>query len=343
MKRNLIQVAEFEGAGIDISSALDYNLALGEFNLAKEKAIQSGDLQKAGNASKSLAECYRRTGLLDSAKAEYEKAVILFTEINDISGILWTKWAKANFLRQTCDYYESDKILNEIIGQLIKNKDIKGVCYALSGIAENTRIRGDYKLALSQHFYILKLYEQQKDYRGIVWAKEGIAQIYKNQKNHHAAYQLFDFCIQIAEFSMDIRGLGYAYKGAGESIGYMGQKIKSLLLLEKSIQTFKKINFVTGEAYALKSMGDIELYYRSYISSHLYYLNSLQLFEQYKDFRGKAYVKKGLGDYFALTGNKDEALNNYLFAKSVFQEKNIKYGLREVNKAIQILFPMDNF
>lgn len=343
MKSDLIQVVEFEGAGIGISSKLDYKSALGEFNLAKEKAIRSGDLKKAGNASKSLAECYRRTGLLDSAKLEYEKAILLFTEINDTSGILWTKWAKANFLRQTCDYYKSDKILHDITWQLVKYKDVKGVSYTLSGIAENSRIRGYYKISLSQHFYLLKLYEQQKDYRGIVWAKEGIAQIYKNQKNYPIAYKLFDSCIRIAEFSMDLRGLGYAYKGAGECLGYMGQRFKSLLLLQKSIQTFQKIHFRTGEAYALKSMGDIELYYGNFYSSFFFYSTSLQLFEKHKDLRGMAYVKKGLGDYFALTGNKNEALKNYLFAKNFFQEKNINYGLEETNIAIRILFPSDKF
>ena len=132
-------------------------------------------------------------------------------------GLAWTYWATGNHFRQSSNYLLADENLKLALDLAKQARDSRCYVYALAGIAENSRIRGEYSIALAQHYRALGWFRRLEDARGVVWALEGIAQMYKNKGNYGIASRLFRYSASLARMSGDLRGLGYALKGLGES------------------------------------------------------------------------------------------------------------------------------
>jgi tetratricopeptide (TPR) repeat protein len=186
-----IKIMEFEYVKADIKEDMPYDLILSDCLSAKKIAQTKCDIDSIGYSSKASAECYRRLGLIDNAIEEYTLALSCFKETQNIKGKAWTKWAYANLLRQQTSYYDSITELMKAYFLANSIGDIHCCAYSVAGIAEGTRIIGNYSLSFSQHLYALALFKKLKDYRGIVWRYEGIAQMYKNCGSIKRSFDFF--------------------------------------------------------------------------------------------------------------------------------------------------------
>lgn len=321
-----ILVMEFDSIKADLKADLPYDIALQECLGAKNIALSKGDIDAAGHASKGVAECYRRLGQIDKAIQEYKSALIFFRETKKIEGIAWTKWATANVLRQQCDYMSSIDLLKDTYKDSLTIKDYRCVAYSLAGMAETTRILGNYTDSFLQHRKALSIFNMLQDYRGIVWAYEGMAQMYKNYGKIKDGLRLFDISRRIAEETKDMRGLGYALKGVGEILGIIGSYKDGINHLMMALIIFEEIKFKIGIAYTHKTLGDTYLRYVDFENAISSYNKALKIFKESKDQRGIAYVIKGIGDINRKLGFFEEATKYYLDSQAFFRKKKVRYG-----------------
>jgi len=322
-----ILLMEFNNIKADIRPDLPYDVLLQECNTAKKEALLKGDINAAGYSSKGAAECYRRLGQNDKALQEYNSAIVYFQETKNINGISWTNWAISNILRQQCNYINSTNLLKKVYINSLNFKDFRCAAYSLAGIAENTRILGNYFESFLQHRNALKIFNNLRDYRGIVWAYEGIAQMYKNCGEFKKGQRLFENSIRIAKDIKDIRGLGYALKGMGEILGITVSYKEGTNHLEMAIAIFKEINFKVGIAYSYKTIGDINLKYSNFEKAKNCYDEALKLFKELQDQRGIAYVTQAIGAFYKKQGILNLAKGYLENSQMFFREKKIGYGL----------------
>jgi len=332
-----ILVMEFDNIKADLRPDLPYDIALQECLLAKDIALSKGDFNTAGHACKGVAECYRRLGHINKAIQEYGSALDFFQETKNLSGIARTKWATANVLRQQCEYIRSINLLNDAYQDALIIKDYLCVAYSLAGIAETTRILGDYAVSISQHSRALGIFNRLQDYRGIVWAYEGIAQMHKNCGNIKKALRLFGISLRIAEETKDMRGVGYALKGIGEIFGIMGSYQDAINHLMMALLLFEEIKLKIGQAYTHKTMGDTYLRCAKYENAISNYNKAFTKFEESKDQRGIAYVTEGIGDLNRKIGFFEEATKHYLDSQAFFKEQRIRYGFLSSSMALRKL------
>ncbi len=321
-----ILVMEFDNIKADIRPDLPYDLTLQECLFVKNDALNKGNIDIAGNASRGIAECYRRLGQIDKAVREYKFALNFFQESKNVEGIARTKWTAANIFRQQCDYINSINLLKDAYKLSFITKDHSCTAYSLAGIAETTRILGNYKVSFIQHLNALNLFKLLRDYRGIVWAYEGIAQMYKNSGLINEGLSLFSISKNITEETRDMRGLGYALKGIGEILGIMGSYKESINNLKIALVIFKKINFRLGIAYTRKTLGEIYLKYSNFNNALENFNKAFKMFEELKDQRGIAYTNKSFGDFHKKLGFFKEAKECYLKSQVFFRSKNVTYG-----------------
>jgi len=334
--RNMGQliIREYDGIKANLNEIMPYDIAMQECLCAKHNAISVGDVDAAGHASKGLAECYRRIGMIDAAILEYNHALGCFKETKNNSGTAWTRWAYSNLLRQQCDYYESIRQLRAAYVTAITINDNNCVGYIIAGIGENTRILGNYHESKKYHMKALRIFKGMSDYRGIVWAYEGIAQMHKNSGHIYEGLKLFIMSKEIAEKYIDKRGLGFALKGIGEIFGMLGNRNESMNHLRLALNVFVEIGYKVGIAYTYKTMGDTYLRYKDVDNALYCTQQALNIFNETRDKRGIAYAEKTLGDIKYQIGNIDDATEDYLQANTFFISKNIEYGMRISNASL---------
>ena len=228
------------------------------------------------------------------------------------------------------------KVADQLTIDSIKHvsKEIDCVHYSLAGIAELTRIIGNYQLSYHQHLNAYKLFYKFKDYRGIVWAFEGIAQILKNTGYIEKATSLFAESIKISKSISDYRGLGYALKCFGECLVIKGNLKDGMYYLNEAESVFRRIQHNTGLAYTLKAMGDTLRDFYMMDEATILYQKAESIFLKIKEERGLAYVETGRGIMELRKGDVNLAILYFQNSLRVFREKRIKFGINLIKRSL---------
>ena len=327
-------VLEYEHLKSHIKSDISYDSSLINCIQEKQNALDKNDLKTAGFAAIGAAESFRRIGNFEKSLEQLKDSIDYFFEINDCSGMASAFLSKANIARQQCRYSEAIDLLTSAYSMACNSNYVRCAAYSMAGIAETTRICGNYKLSLRQHLYALKLFSLLNDMRGVVWAYEGVAQMYKNIGELHTSLKLFQEAETIASYIQDKRGLAYALKCKGEILGELFLVDDALNCLSNSIIKFKELNYKVGLGYAYKALADIYRKTKKYDLALENYENSFRYFSQMKDYRGIGYVKIGLGKLYAENKLVEDA-RHYLFSsKSIFENAHIRLGMTQANNII---------
>ncbi len=319
-------IREFKNIDVGIETKPSYGVLLQESSSARKIASIQGNTNIAGYACIGMAESYRRLGKVSSAAEEYRNALAHFSETKNITGLAWANWSGANISRQQGDYKKSVIQLKKSVYYSHVSREIDCEHYSVAGLAESTRILGDYGISYRQHLYAYKLFLKQKDFRGVVWAYEGVAQILKNTGHIDQAARLFSDAIMIARQISDIRGLGYALKCFGECCALQGNHAKGLHYMQNSKSIFHAINHKTGLAYLLKATADIYRDSYQYDKALDEYDKADLFFSEIRDRRGMAYVAASRGILSLKNKNFGIAARYLKRSMEVFEKKNIRYG-----------------
>ena len=293
---------------------------------AKKIARIQGQTITAGYACIGMAESYRRLGKTCNAVAQHRDALEHFIETKNNSGLAWAYWSGANISRQQGNYVESINQLRKSIYFSKISRETDCEHYAVAGLAECTRILGNYNVSYLQHLYAYNLFLYNRDYRGVVWAYEGIAQILKNTGHIDKAMRLFAEAIAISSKIADFRGLGYAFKCFGECCALRGNLAEGLFYLQRGELVFRDIHHKTGLAYSLKATADVYRDYYQYDDAQVKYNEAEKLFTEIQDNRGLAYVDASKGILSLKNSNYEGAIGCFSRSMRIFKQMNVVYG-----------------
>ena len=319
-------IQEFKNIDVGIDTKPSYAVLLDESASAKKIARIQGQTNTAGYACIGMAESYRRLGKICNASVQHRDALEHFIETKNNSGLAWAYWNGANISRQKGDYLESIKKLRKSIYFSKISSELDCEHYAVAGLAECTRILGDYKISYLQHLYAYNLFLSIRDYRGVVWAYEGIAQILKNSGQIDKAMRLFAEAITISYKIADFRGLGYAFKCFGECCALRGKLAESLFYLQRGELVFRDIHHKIGLAYTLKATADVFRDYFQYDEAQAKYDEAEKLFAEIEDNRGLAYVDASKGILSLKNANYEAASICFTRSMRIFEQMNVVYG-----------------
>ncbi len=326
---NRIVLGELGGIALEANPERSYASAAVELTFLEKEFLRTGDLDRAGHTAVALAECLRRTGNAPGAEEMRKNALGFFYETRNIRGLAWTEWNIGTDCRQRGLYDEAKRHLVRSYGQAFEAGDFLCAIYALAGIAETSRIQGDYGRALAEHVYVLRQFRSLRDPRGIVWAYEGIGQIHRNRGRLSMALHCFEQARRIAFESGDIRGLGWAAKGLGDVRSLLGQRAEGLADLRLSLEIFRSSGAQVALAYSQKTLGDALLRAGRIDDAATQYLGANRLFLSGNDERGIAYVLVGMGDLHGKLGLSETSASLYEIAAEIFLQHRVAYGLNQ--------------
>lgn len=326
MRRDTLILRELSGIRGRPAEEASYEANLRECLVAKRCASAEGDLTGAGHAARGAAECYRRLGRHQEATHEYRTAAELFRTAGNARGLAWTLLSFSNLLRQRSQFQAALKSLSGCIKLAQSSRDAGLLGYVVAGIAETTRILGDYPLARRQHLEAYGIFRSLNDTRGIVWALEGIGQILKNTGRLRQALEHFTEAKKIAAAAKDLRGLAYALKCHAESLSGLGHPQSAVEEAMFAVQIFESIGLKVGLGYGLKSLGDIFRASGNSEAGLKSYLRAAEVFSQGNDARGLAYTFNGIGFLLGSLGAADSAAACFGQAASYFKDSELRFG-----------------
>ena len=272
---------------------------------------------------------------MSSSRESLENARYSHNLSGDLRGLAWTYWATGNHFRQSSNYLLADENLKLALDLAKQARDSRCYVYALAGIAENSRIRGEYSIALAQHYRALGWFRRLEDARGVVWALEGIAQMYKNKGNYGIASRLFRYSASLARMSGDLRGLGYALKGLGESTFLAGDP-GGLSLVSEAACHFRAMGFAAGALFAEKTLADLVSAKNVELASELY-AQAAAGFARIQYFRGAAYAHVGLARTLIQLQRQEEAEILLINAQRFFRDQRIQYGMSQARGLVNVV------
>ena len=332
-----IVLREFSGVQSAPTEEVPYDEALRACLTAKTASLDSGDLVSAGYAAKGAAECYRRLGLLRHARIECDAAVKAFQRADDSRGLGWALFASGNLLRQQSDFIGAYRSLSHAltIAQITRTPGLGA--YALAGIAETTRIVGDYKHAHRQHLAAYRVFRAAGDVRGEVWALEGVGQILRNCGRPNLARRHFDKAKRLAVAGNDARGLAYAVKCHGECLAELGHFESGAEEVSAAVTLFAHLGFQVGLGYSLKALGDVRLRRGDLDSAAKAYMAAVSVFQPMDDARGLAYATNGLAAVQSRRGGGAQAAQLYIATHAYFAEAGVQFGVAKSRAGIRHL------
>lgn len=328
-------VAEFAGIGAGLSPATPYDQAAHTCTEVWQSAFKSGDLATAARAVRGEAECSRRLGRVADAFTGFTAAAQLFQALNDRVEYGWTLWFRSNLKRQIGDPAGALSDLDRAwaIAQAANVPGL--AAYLTAGKAETTRILGHYSVSARQHARAGRLFEALGDIRGVVWALQGIAQIQKNQGHLRRAYQLFETSRYLAFHIGDNRGLGWALRGIGETLLRAGRDERASAVLQASLHHFQLGRCLVGAAYTFRSLGDLMTKARHLEQATPCYAQAADLFIAAGDPRGLAFVNDSLSRHHRLAGRRDLAVESSRTALQWFWGHGIRVGVLQASTVLR--------
>ncbi len=329
MQHRILVLRELVGIPGGPEEEQSYQANLEECLSAKGRALADGDLLAAGHAARGSAESYRRLGAIAKAADEYALAVRLFRAAGNGRGLAWTLFANGNLLRQRSEFAAARATLAEALALARPSRDLGLVAYVMAGVAETTRILGDFPRAYREHIAAWRLFKALDDVRGTIWALEGVGQILRHAGSTSTALRHFSRAKQLATACNDARGLAYALKCRAECLADLGQPDAALDEARLAVKLFERIGLKVGLGYAYKALGDI-LRSAGHQSTALSgYLLAADIFLALSDARGFAYALNGVARLQLATGEHENATALFSYASSYFESTGIKLGARQ--------------
>lgn len=281
------------------------NASLGEFQAAKNYALQGRDIARDIGYKIGEADALIRISQVDWNQGDYNQAGKncymagkLYTETGDQKGLAATfrmlgsiYWRMAD-LSRALDYALKSA---EIYGKL---NDLKGITRLEMLISRIYSAQGQYEKALEYSFKAKKAYEELADENGIAFALNNIGRDYRRLGNHAVALEY----------------------------------------LKKSSAIFREMDAKQRYSYTLNNIGEVYADMKDYRRAQEYFSKSLEIKEAIKDRMGTAFTLINIGRSQRNLGQYNAAIQTLLRALRIAGEINIKNEIRNTYKELAETF-----
>ncbi|MBB5155085.1 tetratricopeptide repeat protein [Saccharopolyspora phatthalungensis] len=326
---------EYQGQlrGMSVNTAYEDVLAAA---LAREaEAVYEDSGLELAQARLTIAEAYRRLGMLDEADAAWRASYRAARSIREEGAMAWALWSGGTLARQRGQLTAAVQWLSA--GRELAQRAGESLAYgyAVAGIAETLRIRGDHEEARGLHEQLLAEARKRGECRHLVWALEGLAQLDRNAGDLDSAWRRFKEAAGIAEEGGDERGLAWALRGLADVRSLRGEHDEALWLLSRAEQICRRMDLTSALAYNRKMRGNVLFRACWYGEAARTYRDAQNMFRSIKEPRGAALAELGLLKSLDKLGRPRPATEQELHAlRDRLDSRELRHTKRMVEEAI---------
>lgn len=313
------------------------HLAFRHYRNDPPKAIayieESLELANKLNVKKFIAHSYYIKAVIYTeqanfkiAKANYEKAIQLYTLLEDLPGLKKCNNAlgvlnayKGDFELALKHYKESLRISKQL-GDRIDD----GCLYNIGNVYSDI---GDYSKALENFNQALEINKKEKDSVGILNALNSIANVYYQQGNYPLSLDYHNQSLDIAKKAKDSIGVFQSNLNLGNLYRQQFLNDKALEYYNKAL-AINKAQYNTRNITALKNnIAGVHYDNEDYDKAIASFNESIELSKEINDDVNLATALNGLGFVYFETKQFSRALNYFQEAKDICLENNYSYDL----------------
>lgn len=261
------------------------------------------------------------------ATDNYEKAIQLYTSINDLNGLkkcnnaLGVLYAYKGDLDQALFHYKASLKIAEQLGD---NTSIDGSLYNIGNIYSDI---GENKKALEYFNKALELNTKTKDSLGLLNCYNSIANVYYQQSNFPLAIKFHNKSLEIAERTKDSIGIFQSYIN-------LGNVYRQQFLDDKALNYYNKALAIDKAQYNVRNITALKNNIAGIYSDKKQYDKAIQTFEESialsKEIENDvnlATALNGLGFVYLESKNRTKALQVFKEAYNINYTNNYSLDL----------------
>lgn len=217
-----------------------------------------------------------------------------------------------------------------------KERDKKGVAYALHNLGVVYHCQGNYVEAIKLYQLSLKIKEELGDKKGIANTLFQLGRMYENKGNYEEAVKSYQHCLETYEELKDDSSIANTLHQLGNIHLLQGKNEEALKLYQSSLRTRKKLGDKGGIAYSLGQLGNVYYSQGNYEKASELYQECCKLSDEIGDKKSISNSLHQLGIIHLEQGNYEEGLK--LFQQSLelaieLEDKiGIAYSLAQIGK-----------
>ncbi|WP_431124595.1 tetratricopeptide repeat protein [Flagellimonas flava] len=298
-----------------------FEFAKKEFELSKKIGYQTG----LGSGQLHLADSYKNSGQIDSAKYYFDRSYQIFKKQDHTLGLLFINHSQASFEKSQGNYEKALEYANRNI-ELYRNRDsikttynadfnLIGAEYELIGSIHIEL--GNYNIALKETHKALKFYEQIKDTIRAGDALMALGNIETLLGNHEKATPYYKKSYSIYDYFNDQQYKAFSANNIGDNYMVLGQFSNAQKYFNESLEIATEIGNEEIKGNALIAMAGV--------------------FRESEDLnKAKDFAERALEIHSKLEYKKNIAADLIELAKISIRSNNFSVALDHLEQAIRI-------
>ena len=248
---------EYQGSLRELSVNTAYEDVLDAACERERLAAEQDSALELASARLAVAEACRRLGRTERADKAWRGSYRAAKSVSARGPMAWALWSGGTLARQCGKLNAAVRWLSSGRDLAQQAGDVLARGYAVAGIAETLRIRGDHEQAYRLHEEILSEARGRSESRHIVWALEGLAQLDRNSGDLDLARRRFEEAVGIADSCDDHRGCAWGLRGLADVSSLRGDPEEALRLLSRAEETCRRMDLSSALAYNRKMRGNV--------------------------------------------------------------------------------------
>ena len=316
----------------------------GDWDMGMNYVYVVGKLARETKNQPMLAESYRNMGMMQTGKAEYDKALgnlqkalMISEEINDThrTGEIQYWMGKAGWRTGKLD--DAMKHLKNSLKAASEAGDALLIGRVIMDIGTVHKLRGEYKEALEHQMRSLKISEELDDKYEIARAYNNIGATYDWMGDWERAIEWYEKCIKLGRKTGDLRNVGYGLSNDAEGYVKLNQNLdKAKEYNDEAMSIFIRLGEKRMIAQCHMNYGVIYHKKNEWNKSIKHFENAVRVAKEVKsDIISETFF--GFGKMYKEKGEPEKAREQFQKAIEVFEKLGNKNKAEEVKREMEKL------
>lgn len=227
---------------------------------------------------------------------------------------------EAEAFREKAKYGEALKVFRKALSLSRKNGNVSGILDATLGIADISRMTGNFDFAINKYEEALEACEALGQALTAADCMVGLGLSLRAIGMWKDALRFVSAAHKTYRKEKDKKGTAFSLWAEAGVMRVAGNIRKAIGLFEEAKDLFGSIGFAPGVAYAMCGLGGTHRIAGNYYESLNYYKQANQMFGKLKDKFGTAYSHCGIGNACRMKNRYGDAARHFKKAAGLYEE-----------------------
>jgi len=304
--------------------------ALRHYHRALNLYEELGDRSGVATIARSMGNVYNNTGDYPAALEHYHRALAIYEGLGDRSGVAMTTGNIGNVHDNTGNFAEALSHHHRALALHEELGERNGVARVTGNIGNVYNNTGDYAMALEYFQRALSLHEELGDRNAASKVTGNIGLVYKHTGDYPKALHHLHRGLSLAEELGDRKHVAGATCNIGNVLRMKGDFPAALEHFHRALALCDELGDTHYAANITKSIGNVYLETSDYPVALSHFHQALALYEKLGVRSGVASVMECIGLVQFITGDYAAALSHFSRTLTVYEELGIRSSLANV-------------